>query len=239
MRDDNLEPPKRTGADAGHAVARAVLGALPVAGSAAVELFTSIVVPPLERRRDEWMRRVGEDLKDLHDKRGVDLDDLKKDERFLDTVLQASQAALRTSQQEKLDALRNAVVNAALPGAPERAVQQMFLLWVDSFTEWHLRLLRLFHDPVAWFRQAGAKPPDLYMGSLDALLKAAYPQLRDRNAFYTQVWRDLFQEGLVSTEGLVTMMTGPGTLSRRTTDLGAEFLAFVGSPTPPPGRGQR
>lgn len=56
-------------------------------------------------------------------------------------VLQATQIALRTHQTEKRMALRNAVMNAALPQAPEEGLQQMFLHFIDTFTEWHLRLL--------------------------------------------------------------------------------------------------
>jgi hypothetical protein len=51
--------------------------------------------------------------------------------------MHASQAALRNSQKEKLTALRNAVLNAALPNPPEESIQQMFVNFIDSLTVWH------------------------------------------------------------------------------------------------------
>jgi len=160
-----------------------------------VELFTSVVAPPLEKRRDEWMQNVGEALQELQTERGIDPEDLRSNEGFVDTVLQASQAALRTSQQEKRDALRNAILHAALPSAPDQSLQQMFVSWVEVLTVWHLRILNLFDDPPGWFAREGKRTPELVMGSLSAVLEDAYPELRGRRGFYDQVWNDLHQRG--------------------------------------------
>ena len=69
--------------------------------------------------------------------------------------MQASQAAIRNHQSEKREALRNAVLNAALPNAPEESIQQLFINQVDTFTVWHIRLLDLFKEPPAWFEETG------------------------------------------------------------------------------------
>src|SRR6266571_8793264 len=100
-RDPELDPPKKTAGDAAHALIRAGLSAIPVAGGTAVELFQALVTPPLERRRDTWMREVGEAIQRLESEKKIQLDQLQKDEKFLDTLMQASGAALRTSQEEK------------------------------------------------------------------------------------------------------------------------------------------
>jgi hypothetical protein len=75
-KDSKYKSPKATKGDAGHAIVRAGLGAIPVAGSAATELFNAIVVPPLERRRSAWMEQVGEALRRLEEQRGIRLEDL-------------------------------------------------------------------------------------------------------------------------------------------------------------------
>ncbi len=194
------------------------------------ELFERFVTPPLERRRDEWMTEVGEALRDLEENRGVNLEELQSNEEFIDTVLQASQVALRNSQEEKRTALRNAILNAALPNPPEQALQQMFLSFVDGFTVWHLRLLKLFDNPPQWAREHNHVFPVMNKGSLARVLVSAFPELDGKRAFYDQVWEDLYQRGLVSTTSLYTTMSKQGVRSKRTTELGTQFLRFIEEP---------
>jgi hypothetical protein len=223
------KPPKRTGGDTAHTVVKAALSAVPVVGGPAAEAFAALVLPPLERRREEWMQSVGQGLDELRKQAKVDFGKLRDDEEFLDTVLQATQAALRTHQDEKVTALRNAVLNTARGQTPGDSLRQMFVRCVDEFTEWHLRILKLFRDPAGWYVTSGRNPPNLYSGGLSSILEDAYPELRGRRAFYDLVWQDLFQRGLVNTGGLHTMMTGTGLMAARTTDFGNQFLAFISS----------
>jgi hypothetical protein len=210
-----------------HASVRAALGSIPLVGAAAAELFGLVVAPPLERRRNEWMREVGEALSRAHAENTIDLERASHDDTFIDTALQASQLALRNHQQEKIQALCNAVVNAAAPQAPSASLQQFFLRLVDEFTVWHLRLLTLFHGPEAWFTQHGNAWPNLHTGGLSHVVEAAFPELRGRRDLYDQFWRDLYLRGMVSTEHLHTTMTGGGLAAKRTTELADQFLRFI------------
>ena len=65
------------------------------------------------------------------------------------------------------------------------------------------------------------------MGGLSSVLEEAFPSLRGQRAIYDQIWKDLFQRGLVTTEGLHTTMSGHGLVSSRTSELGHEFLRFI------------
>lgn len=67
------------------------------------------------------MEGVTNKLRELEEKCNIKLEDLQKDEAFIDTVLYASQIAIRNSQKEKLTALHNAIANTALSQAPELA----------------------------------------------------------------------------------------------------------------------
>ncbi len=73
-KGDKYSPPEPSTGDAAHAVARSGLGAIPIAGTAAVELLNALVTPPLERRRREWMERIGEGLRRLEDERNANLE---------------------------------------------------------------------------------------------------------------------------------------------------------------------
>ena len=101
---------------------------------------------------------------------------------------------------------------------------------VDQFTEWHLRLLKFFHDPRGWAKRHNAILPSLMAGSPANVLEAVYPELQGKQAFYNQYWKDLWQRGLVNTDSLHTLMSGDGTLAKRTSDTGDEFLRFIDDP---------
>ncbi len=224
--------PATSKGDIAHSLVRAGIGSVPVIGNAAVELFQLLIAPPLEKRRQEWMEAVAGGLEKLEQQQKCVIDDLKSNDAFIDTVMQASQAALRNSQTEKREALRNAVLNSALPSAPDESRRQIFVNWVETLTVWHLKMLKLFADPPAWYHASKRPPPRFAIsGSLSALLIDAYPELRDQRDLYDKLAKDLHGEGLLNTSSLHTMMSGSGPLERRATELGRQFLAFVSDPT--------
>lgn len=219
MADDDLSVPKKTGGDVAHTVAKAGLSAIPLVGGPAVELFQYVVQPPLEKRREHWMADVGAKLKELEDK-GLKLEDLRGNEQFVSAVMHASQIALRTHQEAKLRALQNAILNVATGQGPEETLQHLFLEFVDSFTALHLRILKLF--------QAPTPPPSMSMGGLSHVLEHNMPDLRSHQELYKQMWRDLYSRGLVSTDSLGGTMSASGLAAKRTTQLGDDFLKFIG-----------
>jgi hypothetical protein len=93
-----------------------------VVGAAAAELLGLVVTPALARRLRAWQEQVGEGLRALERDLGVVIEHLGSNDAFIDVALQATQAALRTSQREKLEALRDAVMNSALPEPPGESV---------------------------------------------------------------------------------------------------------------------
>src|SRR3972149_729310 len=109
MIDDKYPPPEQDKGDAAYAAGRALLSAIPAIGGAAVELFQFIVMPPIEKRRNAWMKEISQAVQTLEQNKGIDIEQLQSNDVFIDTLLQASQIALRNSQQEKINALKNAV----------------------------------------------------------------------------------------------------------------------------------
>lgn len=218
MAEQRLEVPSRSIGDAAHALVKAGLSAVPLVGGPAVEIFQYVVQPPLDKRREAWMKDVGEKLQEL-ERKGFDLAKLQDNEQFISAVMQASQAALRTHKAEKLAALRNAIINVASGQAPDETVQHLLLSFVDQLSEMHLRILKAFSAPTA--------PPGLIMGGLNHVLEDNIPELRGRRDLYDQLWRDLFSRGLVNTEGLHVTMSGSGLVERRTSGLGEALLHLI------------
>ena len=117
-----------------------------------------------------------------------------------------------------------------MPNAPEEDLQMIFLGYIDSLTTWHIRILKLFDNPTEWFRQNGKKFPEVLFGGLENVLTSAYPELRGQRGFFDQIFKDLYDRGLINTESLHVTMTGSGLTAQRTSDIGKAFIGFITSP---------
>lgn len=229
--EKDLKVPKHSKGDHAHALVRAGLSAIPVGGGAAVELFNKLITPPLERRRDQWRNDVGEAIARLEADKGLKVEDLQNDESFIDTVMHASHIAMRNSQEEKRQALLNAIRNCALPNPPAASVREIFLELIDTFTVWHLRILSLFQNPAYWLQSNNISLGGLSIGGLSNVLEAAFPEMRGQRQLYDKLWQDLYTRSLVTTDGLHGTMSGRGLVAKRTTELADRFLAFIEEPT--------
>lgn len=229
--DKDYEVPKSSKGDVVHAIARAGIGSLPVVGAAGVELFSQVISPPIENRRNKWMASVADGLRMLEEKvAGFHIEDLGKNEAFISTVMHASHAAIRNHQDEKLNALRNAVLNVAIGRAPSEDMQQIFLDFVDSLTPWHIRILQLFHDPPSHLKQKAIRTEQWYAAGPSTVLEAYFPEMKGERGFYDVLVRELHAKGLFENDTLHVLMTAQGMVAKRTTALGDQFLEFITSP---------
>lgn len=229
--ENDLTPPQSTRSDVAHAVARGALSLAPIVGGPAVELFNMIVASPLERRRDSWMDAVAVKLRELMERENVTAESLQNNDAFISSILQATQAAAKTHEQEKLDALRNAVLNSALSAAPEETIRQMFIRFVDELTAGHLQILSLFHDASGWFARHNRPRPQYHIaGSLVRLIADAFPELGGQRTLYELIVSDLNARKLCEAPNVHTNMSGDGAFQKRTTDIGDRFLQFISEP---------
>ncbi len=225
----NPLPPQPVELDAKDAANIVVRGVASLVPGPADELVNFVIKPSLEKRRIEWFDDLAERVRRLEEEERLTLDDLQS-EPVVDVLLQASRAALATSSTEKRDALRNAVLNSVLPGAPDEAERFMFLRYVEDFTPWHLRILKLFQTPTEWQKQRAAEVGAQVAGSLAQAIEAAYPELAGRAAIYDAVWLDLSNAQFVNSTAVQAMMSGRGMLEPRMTERGNRFLAFIEEP---------
>jgi len=192
---------KRSVGDHAHSLAKTLLSLVPVVGGAASELFQLIIQPPLQRRQIAWLASLAESIGELQDAVESLTDmTLSENEGFVSTLLHASRLAVCTHQSEKLEALRNAVLNAALPSPPSDDLKSIFLGMVDRMTPTHLCALRFLQDPR---RFAAVNGVHLESGSCDGpeeLLQLAFPSLAESpegEELASQVAWDLEDMGLV------------------------------------------
>jgi len=223
-----VDPVVEPASEKAHRLVRATLAVIPTVGGTLVEAFNALIEPPMSRRKTAWMIEVTEAINDLYSKGIVTEKDLQENEKFFTTLVHASTIAVRNHQSEKREALKNAVINSALPDAPDDTIQQLFLNVIDSCTSWHLALLQLFQGPEKWARGHNHTFPSLLMGGLSHIIESAYP-LQGQESIYRLVWQELFRDGLVNTDS-VGAMSSSGLMAKRTTDLGDKFLAFISQP---------
>lgn len=219
--------PSNTGGEIIQAVARGAVSAVPFIGGPAAELLGLVLQPALERRRGEWFEHLGRAFEELRRRLdGFDPARLATNELFITAVITASNAALRTHEAEKLDALRNAVISSGLPMSPDEHTQLMFIRLVDELTALHLRLLAYLRDPEGWFTSRGIPKPNIIAGSRASVLEAALPDLASDKVLYRQAVRELDAVGLAQ-DALSGMVTEQGLYVSLTTEFGNRFLAYI------------
>jgi hypothetical protein len=230
-KQDPLTPPEDDAlAEAGSAVGRIVLGAVPMVGAALSEALGMIVNAPLQERVQTWRQEVMRRILALEERNVLSTSNLEGDQDFASAVIDAQMAVLRSNSEEKKKALANAVINVALRRGPEEDRRQMFMNYISDLTPWHLRILILLNDPVAISKTVGVDMSNIMAGSFSNLLERVYPELAGRREFYDQIAGDLASRGLSSNFGIHTMMTGSGIMAKRTTETGDEFIRFITAP---------
>ena len=219
--------PRDNFASVTRAVGTAALAAkLPLIGDGIAAFLGAMFPSAFERRTEAWLREAQQAINELR-RRGVNVEALRDNEQFADLVLTATQAAMRTRSEEKRRALRNAIVNAGRGKAPREIKQQMFVRFVEEFTELHLRLLALLGDPAGWCEAHKKTLPHIVGGTMEKVAKLAFDDFTENRSLYNIATRDLHARGLTD----LTQLNDGGMVNApekaRTSDLGAEFLRFI------------
>ncbi len=202
-------PPKSSVSDTVHKIVKASLGAIPYAGSPAAELFNLIVTPPIEKRKNEWMENIGRRLSELESSQIIILESLSNNDAFINVVLQATQCAIRNNQQEKIEALENAIINSALPDAPKEIYQQIYLALIDDLSTMHVRVLKETSGIVMNTNQ-------------EQFLNKVFTDFQQQKELYLHVWNDLMGKQLIQ---IVKNANQSFNISR--SKLGHGFIEFI------------
>lgn len=228
MRDELEKDFKSTKGDVAYSATNAVLSSIPILGSAVSEIFNLVLASPLEKRKESWMIRIAESIDEINrEVESFSIENLINNDVFVSVLNRASQLAISNHQEEKLHALQNVIINTALNIDIEENEQMMFINLIDSLTPWHLKIIYYFEDPKLRFVEANKPIPNLWTGSpIDPLLEY-YPELKEKKDFLTLIVKELFRQGIMSTDSLSTMMTESGIYVSRLTDYGRRFLSYI------------
>lgn len=196
---------------------------------------------PMEERRNEWIEQIEADVYKLNQR----YDNLEKcirdNENVLSTVIMASQLAMKTCNKEKLQALRNIIMNTIMQPDYEEYKLQMFLNMIEKFTEWHIRLLDYFSRPEELQKEHKIVIKSGQFNSQPAMqvFWSLYPKMKTQKEYIKVIMENLFTDGLISVDGkfidVIYQYNPPigiyneecGPLAKRTTDLGDELLKLI------------
>jgi len=186
---------------------------------------------PIAARNTNWRNEVDEVINELRTTFDLDTLALVNNNKFVDVLFQASSFAARTSEQEKITAFKNAILNTALHPKEYDIMGIVFLNLVNQFTVWHIRLLHLFDNPSRWFSDNGKQPPNIMMGSAMSIIREAYPSFGLDSSLADLIWNDLKSAGLQNSADLRTSVSGQSLMEGRLTHLGKQFLNFISNYT--------
>jgi hypothetical protein len=211
---DPVEPPSESWVDLHHELMIEAANALTVGlgGTLLAKVFPSKAT----KRRQAFDADVKDRLDRLEEQGRITRQMVEDNEQFFSTYLHATLIAVRSHQSEKLEALRNAVLNSALPCAPDENRQQIFLNWVDELTPLHLRVLNYL------------LPAREYSKRLPDAIADAFPESKAVDLANVIV-DDLAAKHLIRsdpTNGVVYL----GVKETRLTPLGSAFLSFIRDP---------
>ena len=232
LRNMDRPPKDKSAGDIAHYIAKAVVSAIPTAGGPLQVLLETIFSAPLEKRKLAWLEELADVVTELQQKvAGLTPEKLAANEAFITVALQASQIAIRNHHKDKLDALRNAVLNSALPNPPEEDEQLIFLRLIDQLIPWHLRFLALLDSPEGWMTRHDIQNPGWSMGGVSTVIEHCFPDLKGKRDIYDQIVLDLQADGLIQQGQFVHVtMSGQGMMASRTTNRGKRFLKFISAP---------
>ncbi len=214
-----------------HKTAKIVSGLLPGGGSA-YELFTALVKPLHEKRFEEWIREVTLRLHKLEQEEKINLEELAESEEFNTIITKATILAQQTHQTEKIEMLRNVVINFAKgvnSDALEYELMDYFLLIIERINPFHIMLLKTFQDPQN-YNKARWKNIDYEVKvHLVDLFLSMYPELGKKVDIVMQAWKDLYNYGFVDLPTMKSVKHTKFSLKKLTTDFGDQFLHVIES----------
>lgn len=133
-----------------HRLVRAAIGLIPLGSGTVLEIFNAIITPPVEERRDEWMREITTEINELYERNILENGELLKNDEFISILIHASQLAIKNHQEDKLEALRNVVLHSLIPSDLSIDKKFSFLGILDQITPTHIHVLKVMKNGLLW-----------------------------------------------------------------------------------------
>lgn len=125
------------------AVGKASVAAIPVLGGFTVELIGYHENHLNRARMRKFLDRIGQAITDLERWK----ENLPRDEPLKSTLLEAAEIAVRSHENEKLEALKNAVLNVHMSASVDEYHRSRFMALISRYSALHLRVMKILAEP--------------------------------------------------------------------------------------------
>lgn len=169
---------QKTNADTNYNMAKALVNWVPHVGSLVGGFYDTHIQDPFTLRLKNFLESIVQELERIEcQTNAFDI----ANPAFHSTLIQACKIVVHQHKEEKLETLKNVILNSALPNSDDELFSR-FLHLIDEFTVRHLVLLKLL-DQLKNFT----------VESFSEKLK----DLEDNKDFYNQALKDLSAKGLI------------------------------------------
>ncbi|QDT54796.1 hypothetical protein Pan44_28340 [Caulifigura coniformis] len=238
---DELKPPEKritdhlyTAGKVATGMLAASLSGLPLLKLPAETLFGILVADPGQKRSRQFFEDVCNWLELLASQNRVTMEVLQNHQEFISALRGGMVAATTTHHREKLDALRNTVLNIAVGPDEDDPERQVFLSHIQQLGAWHLRYLKFFASPRSC-------PPGTHWGPnapnrwpISHLLTEVYPGTKLHRDTSVAIVDELCRLGLMrvpdSRIADLTEVADGYMTPKLTTAFGDKLLSFIIEP---------
>lgn len=139
-----LAPPSDKKLEVTMALIKGALGSIPFVGSVATELTG--LIDPLEARKDKWASTIAKVVEEIRESQKILPETLAANESFISFLYQSTHIAILNHQQEKTEALRNALISTVSLRSPSEDIIFQYLRYIDELTVSHINILSFINE---------------------------------------------------------------------------------------------
>ncbi|MCK2149833.1 hypothetical protein MYE70_12265 [Marinobacter alexandrii] len=218
--------PEKEWKDYGHDSVKAGLSVVPLLGGALATAFETVFSSPIDKRKKVWLKELASTVDELCEKiEGLSPEKLSQNDLFVSAYLQASNIAIRTHQESKLQALRAAVKNTVLFEKYDESKKLIFIRIIDEMTPLHFKVLDFLSGPEKYIKALDEKQgPNVstHWGSLGQVWDKTFNDVKSSDPLVDLVISDLHRFGFIYIDQFHKAST-----HSVTTSTGREFIEFV------------
>lgn len=138
---------KSTNKDKNYNARKGLIELLP-AGSGLSVFYSKYVTNPAQERLRKFLEVLVNELKRVEDTVNIfSLESLESNPLFTTMLIRSLEIARRDHQKEKLNALKNLILNSAFQNTVKEDIELVFLDLISELKVSHLHLLHLLHEP--------------------------------------------------------------------------------------------
>lgn len=206
-------------------VATYIMGTVPLVGPMLGDLIGKKIRKEYQENLEKWFNDLASELRRVK----AQFEDIYDEPEFIETLAAATEAARKTAHREKLEALRNAVLNSIDRDVrPEEDLRLRFINNVDQMVPAHMQILKFYDDPQKHFdAKSSIERPSLSTTSQD-LGFIGLQWTEEQRPKYDRLVEDLIAWRLLNTLNR-THGTPDGLINGRqyTTPDGRAFIKYV------------